>query len=204
MARRKTNSARRRRHNRVHRRRANPVVVVRTKRFNRKRHNPAIRRRRRNPIKLGGIGIPKFVRYGGYTLAGGVGSYFLTKFVLGSRNAGLIGYLGNTLAALVLGQVARFSTKDPMAAAFVTAGGVASVLQRVISEQTSYGKYVSLAGMGSLLPGNFVSPPIYRPDGSTVPPPGWAPVVQLPAAPAAVSGLRGLGSSTYARSQYGK
>lgn len=174
MARRKKTTARRRRHSTHSKRRANPVIVTKARRYSR-RHNAAARRRR-NP-GVAGKRIPSFVKYGGFTLIGAIGTNYLTKLVLGEKNTGLIGYLGSTVAALVLGQAVKMVAKDPMAGLAVTGGGVAGVIQRVISEQTSYGKYVTLSGMGNLIPANFTSPALTNADGTQVIPPGWAPTV---------------------------
>lgn len=165
----------------------------------RRRSNPG-RRRRHNPSRSSGL-MNSLVK-GGYVVAGAVGSRWLTQMglsLVGQANAGMIGYGGNVVSTLVLGWLAgKFLGRG--ARPWVLAGGMAGIVLRFLQDQTSFGKMFSLsgggdAGIGALVPSNFVAPPIYNGAGANQRiPAGFA----APAVPAKA----GMGWSTYGTSSY--
>lgn len=192
---------RRRRRHYSRRRRHNPVMHHRRRRHysRRRRHSP--RRRRHNPSRSSGI-MNSLVK-GGYVVAGAVGSRWLTQMglsLVGQANAGVIGYGGNVVSTLVLGWLGgKFLGRG--ARPWIIAGGMAGIVLRFLQDQTSFGKMFSLSGMGdagigALVPANFVAPPIYNGTGANQRiPAGFA-------APAAVPAKAGMGWSTYGTSSY--
>lgn len=131
----------------AHRRRGNPGG------YRRRRKNPvyAMRRinrgRRRNPIAgltSGTIGKALGV------IGGAIGSKYLTQLALGGNNTGIMGYGGNLVASIALGWGAGKLTKSQDFGVMVTVGGLAALVLRVLSDNTSIGQYVnlSLAGIG--------------------------------------------------------
>jgi hypothetical protein len=197
MAKRKTTRRRRARANTTtthrRRRRSNPVKVI--YRARKKRSNGR-RGRRRNP-SVGGV--TSMLVKGGYTILGAAGSRSLTQAVLGTSNAGVFGYAGNAVSAMLLGWGAK-KFLGAEAAKHVTLGGFVGIALRLLQDFTPFGKAFALSGggdMGALLPSNFVEPPLYSGDGALRQvPAGWG----APAPEA--NGMRGLGASSYAVSSY--
>lgn len=179
------NPVRRRRHFRRNARRrvrrlAPRLVTVRV--------NPRIRvryRRRRNPN-----GLQHTASIAAWTLLGAIATRALTQAVLGSRNVGFMGYVGNAVSALGLGWVTAKTMKRRDYGDAVAIGGFVALLLRVIQELTPFGRYVTLqlrgmgvrgdVGLGMLLPKAFVQPEIYTGQGAQVyVPTGWgAPAAQ--------------------------
>jgi hypothetical protein len=125
----------------------------RKKRASAKRPNPAGRRskksysrrmRRGNP---GAIGRPMdWVKGGVGVLAGIVGTRGIPQLVAPAANTGPTGYAMNGVTALGLGFVAHMFTKDKVITAAVVAGGFAALIQRVINDQSTVGKYLAMSG----------------------------------------------------------
>lgn len=116
-------------------------------------------RRRSNPFGAG-LGRPMdWVTGGAGVLAGVVGTRALPQLVLAAKNTGVTGYFANGVTAAALGWVAHLLLKKPVITASVIAGGFAALIARIISDQTSYGKFLSLTGMGDYNAGfNFAIP----------------------------------------------
>ena len=105
-------------------------------------------RRRRNP-GLAGLGRPMdWITGGAGVLAGVVGTRGIPQLVLAAKNTGAVGYFSNAVAAAGLGWLAHLLLKKPVITASVIAGGFAALIARIISDQTSYGKFLSLTGLG--------------------------------------------------------
>ena len=167
-----------------HRRRSNPGEIVsfvlgnpakrrkggmarRKKSFKKSHHraNPARRstmkkafhrRRRSNP---GFIGRPMDWMKGGVgVLVGVVATRALPQAVLPSYNNGVTGYAMNAGAALAGAYATHLLTKDAVLTASVAAGGFAALIARVISDQTSFGSYLALTGVGDYQFSNFGVP----------------------------------------------
>lgn len=120
------------------------------------------RQRRRNPA---GLGRPMDWVLGGAGVLGGVvGTRALPQVVLQAKNTGVMGYLANAVAAAGLGWVAHLLIKKPVVTAAVIAGGFASLIARIIGDQTPYGQYLSLPGQGM---GDYIAWPFLVPQRVT-------------------------------------
>ncbi len=101
-----------------------------------------------------------------YTIAGAVGSKYLTQMVLTTSNTGIMGYVGNIVAAFALGFAAKMVPPLRNAAPAIIAGGFVQLVLRLINDYTPYGSYVSqlgmgdasCAGLGVYQPQNFLTP----------------------------------------------
>jgi len=113
----------------------------------RRRRNVSVRHRRRhNPA---GLGRPVDWVIGGAGVLGGVVvTRGLPQVVLQAKNTGAVGYFSNAVAAAGAGWLAHLLFKKPVLTASVIAGGFAALIARIISDQTSYGKFLSLTGLG--------------------------------------------------------
>ena len=199
--RRKKATGRRRRRNRGYsHRRSNPVMHYRRRRS--RRHGR--RGRRRNPgaglIPARPLGM---LTTGLYVLGGMVGTRAATQLALGSKNQGVLGYVGNAITAGVLGQlVGRGLLKSRQAANWITIGGFAGIAARLLQDFTPVGRMLNLqlAGVGDWGMAGFVPQAFPVPQESA----GW-PNVQIPGswrpAAAAVSGLGRLGAGRLGRNR---
>lgn len=138
-----------------------------------KRRNTAKVRRRRNPSTRG---FTSMVAKAGWTVGGLVGARAVTQLAFNlakqpGANTGVIGYVGNIVAAFALGALAsKFRNAETGQA--VTIGGLAGVVARAVAEFSPIGGFVKsqLAGMGDLgiyLPGQF-GPPWVPVDSQTL------------------------------------
>ena len=113
------------------------------------------RHHRRNPA---GLGKPMDWLFGGVGVIGGaVGARVLPQLA-GSANTGGMGYAMNLAATLGLGFVSHMFTHNPIITAGVIAGGMAATLVRIVSDNTSYGSYLALSGVGDYVVWNFSAP----------------------------------------------
>lgn len=110
---------------------------------------------RKNPA---GLGKPMDWLMGGVGVIGGaVGARVLPQLA-GTANTGGMGYAMNLGAALGLGFLSHLLTKNPVITGGVIAGGVAATLVRVVSDNTTYGSYLALSGVGDYVVWNFSQP----------------------------------------------
>lgn len=135
------------------------------------------RRTQRNP---GALGSPMdWITGGAGVLAGVVGTRALPQVILSDKNTGPVGYFANAVTAAGLGWVAHLVfPRNRILTASVLAGGFAAVIARIIGDYTSYGKYLSLTGVGDYMVSNFVSPQrLVNPGGAMMEvPAGWGAV----------------------------
>ena len=167
-ARKRGNMAKRRKRAGSHRRKVtNSGRRRRVMNVSRRRHAS-----RRNPSGK----IMSYVVSGAAVIGGAVGSKVGTSLVLGTKNTGMIGYLGNAVATGVLGFAAHKMFADKSISQMVIAGGIAQIIVRFMTDQTPYGSYLSGAGVGDYQTNwNFASPQRvsgYPPTG-IIQPPGW-------------------------------
>lgn len=122
-----------------------------------KRMNKAKRRHSvRNPA---GLGRPMdWVKGGASVLGGVIVTRALPQAVAAQYNTGWAGYGMNAVAAIAAGWAAHAFLKDAVITGGVLAGGFASIIARIISDQTSFGSYLSLTGVGDYQFSNFVTP----------------------------------------------
>ena len=136
----------------THRRAMNAGTKRTTRRVNKATH----RAKRRNP---GTFGTPKDWLFGGVgVLAGVIGTRALPQMVLGSANVGATGYLANAASAAALTFAAHMVSKDRVLSASVLAGGVASIISRLIQDYSLLGSYSSQVGLGDYLMSDFLTP----------------------------------------------
>lgn len=113
------------------------------------------RARRHNPA---GLGRPiDWVKGGAGVIGGAVGSRVIPQLA-GSANTGAMGYGLNLLTAVGLGFLAHMALKDVVITAGVIAGGFAATFVRIATDQTQYGQYLALSGVGDYVVWNFSSP----------------------------------------------
>lgn len=153
------NSGTTRRRRRVSHRRRNSGVATS---YRRRRRSVGVSRRRRNPMyRVRRVGRRRNAGFGGGmatgaigkalgVIGGAVGSKYLTQLALGGNNTGLMGYGGNLVASIALGWGVGKVMKNKDFGIMVTAGGIAALVLRVLSDNTPIGQYVnlSLSGMG--------------------------------------------------------
>lgn len=107
----------------------------------------------------------EWVQGGAGVLAGVIGARALPQLVMAGSNSGPMGYLMNIIATLGMGWVSHMVfPRNRTITAAVIAGGAAATLARAITDQTQYGKYLALTGvgdwgMGLYLKSNFPAPP---------------------------------------------
>ena len=75
----------------------------------------------------------------------------VTQMILGAGNTGPMGYAVNLAATGLLAYVAHMFVKNKAFAAGILAGGVGSVIRRVISDYTPYGSFLSSSGVGDYM-----------------------------------------------------
>ena len=159
-------------------------------------------RRRRNPSVLsGGIGL---LKNGLYALIGLVAARQLPQLALGTKNAGVMGYVANAAVAVAASAVAS-RTLGKEAGQAVLLGGGLYLANRIISDNFSpVGKYLSLSGLGDpmglsgIAPGYFPLPVPTDTNGQPIIPreidalrvAGMIP----PPAPAAAAPMAGVGT----------
>ena len=134
----------------------NPAAASRRNAGSRRHHKRHHRHHhRRNPA---GLGSPTDWLFGGVgVIAGAVGARVLPQLA-GSANTGAMGYAMNLGAGLGLGFLSHMVMKNPIITGGVIAGAVAATLVRVISDNTSYGSYLALSGVGDYVVWNFSQP----------------------------------------------
>lgn len=93
-----------------------------------------------------------------FTIAGAVGSKYLTQFALQANNTGVMGYVGNLVAAFALSYGVKAFMKNDKAAASVLAGGIVQVVLRLITDYTPFGQYTANLGMGDYMAQDFRVP----------------------------------------------
>lgn len=93
-----------------------------------------------------------------FTIAGAVGTKYLTQMVLTSSNTGVMGYLGNLVSAFLLSWGVKAFMKNDRAAAAVLSGGIVQVVLRLIADYTPFGQYTANLGMGDYLAQNWTVP----------------------------------------------
>ena len=115
------------------------------------------RSRRRNPSA---IGSPMaWVTGGAGVLAGFVGSAAIPQMILGTGNTGATGYAVTAAAAIGLGFLSHFLLPRQQAVTIgVVSGGMANLIRRIISDQTPFGSYLSMSGMGDYMVANWGPP----------------------------------------------
>lgn len=111
------------------------------------RKNTGHRRRgtRRNPgmADLAGLASQAI-----FTIAGAVGSKYLTQAVLQSSNTGAMGYFGNLVSAFALSWGASMFPPLKAHAKTILAGGIVQLVLRLINDYTPFGQYTANLGMG--------------------------------------------------------
>lgn len=193
-----------RRANTSHRRRRTVRAVYSHRRRNtgRRRARGYTHRRRRNAG--GGISTATgMVKNALGVIGGAVATRYATQLVLGGKNTGAIGYIGNAIAALVLGWGAGKLFKNPQLGTMIMLGGFTGLTLRLIQDLTPIGQYVNLqlaglgkagdSGIGLITDTTFYVPTVFQPGSMTnalIP-------SQLQAAIAAAGarGMRGLGDT---------
>lgn len=184
------NSARR------HRRRSrmNPTRTV----YRTRRH---ARRSRRNAGRSGGTGITGLFSNALWLVGGAVGTKMITQLVLGAKNTGIMGYIGNAVTAFGLSLLVGKLLKNPAAGKAVLSGGIVALVLRLLSDYTPLGQYTSAIGMGDYQVSNWVTPQRYKDALNSAEieiPAGWAPtVISSAAPPKGMSDYGGSGGGLY-------
>ena len=136
----------------------NPAAASRRNAGSHRRHEKRMHHRRHHHRNPAGLGKPMDWLMGGVGVIGGaVGARVLPQLA-GTSNTGGMGYAMNLGATLGLGFLAHMFTKNPVITGGVIAGGVAATLVRIVSDNTSYGSYLALSGVGDYVVWNFSQP----------------------------------------------
>lgn len=146
--------------------------------------------KRRNPPRRG-RGFTGLATNALFVIVGAVGSRLGTQALLGARNAGFMGYLGNAGAGVGLSMLARWIMKSQEASNAILLGTAVGIVLRVLADFTPLGEYARAAGLGDYQVSNFVTPQRYRDalnSAEVEVPGGWAPQV-VPANAGANAGL---------------
>jgi len=140
-----------------------------------------------------------------WLVAGAVGTQMLTQMVLGSNNAGLVGYAGNGVAGFALSFVASKLMKQPKIGRAIFKGAILQIVLRAIRDYTPLGQYTSNLGMGDYIASNWVNPQIYADANNSamvVPPNGWGTGVAAVPQGKGVSGYPYVADYTDSTGQY--
>jgi len=148
---------RRRRHNAGTRRRSRraPVAHRRRRQSNPARRHHVVRHRRRNPA---GVGWNDMLMLGAGGLVGGALPSAGTQLVLGASNSGVLGYGVNLVATFVMAWVGGMFTRNKAFPAGILAGGLGSLMRRIIADYSLLGGASSSLGMGDYMVSNWVAP----------------------------------------------
>lgn len=115
-------------------------------RHHRRRHNPA------------GYRWSDVFVLGGGALVGSTLSSASSQLVLGASNSGMVGYLTNLAATLVLSWLGGMVTRNRAFPAGILAGGIGSLMRRIIADYSLFGTYSASLGMGDYMVSNWVTP----------------------------------------------
>lgn len=119
--------------------------------YNVPRHRP----RRHNPA---GYRWSDVFVLGGGALVGSSLSSAGSQLILGASNVGAVGYVTNLVATLVLSWLGGMVTRNRAFPAGILAGGIGSLLRRIISDYSLFGGYTAQLGMGDYMVSNWVTP----------------------------------------------
>jgi hypothetical protein len=95
---------------------------------------------------------------GGGALVGSSLSSAGSQLILGASNTGAVGYVTNLVATLVLSWLGGMFTRNRAFPAGILAGGIGSLLRRIISDYSLFGGYTAQLGMGDYMVSNWVTP----------------------------------------------
>lgn len=146
---------------------SNTVATTKKNRPKRKAHSKARRSngmkknsgRRRSVRRNPSLGdLSGMVTSAVFTIAGAVGTKYITQMVLTTSNTGVIGYLGNLVSAFLLSWGVKSFMKNERAAGAVLAGGIVQVVLRLIADYTPFGEYTKNLGMGDYLTQFYYTP----------------------------------------------
>jgi hypothetical protein len=106
-------------------------------------------------------------------IGGAVASRYATQIALGGKNTGVIGYVGNAVAALLMGWAAKKFLKSPQLGVMVTIGGFTGLALRMLQDLTPIGNYINLSlqgagkggdvGIGLITDSTFFVPTVFQP-----------------------------------------
>jgi hypothetical protein len=167
---------------RHHRRRRNPSTKVV---YRYRKHASRMNYRRRNPVRLGGIG-----KIGGILAGAGV-TFFVDKMLPASLTSGFIGYVTTAAVAMLQGKVIGGVIKNRAFGNDMVTGGFIYLAVKVVGDLfPSLGAYLpfSLKGMGIIGASSFYQPQVNMPGSmaSFVRP---SAIPMMVAAPASLKGI---------------
>lgn len=144
-----------------------------------RRSNPGRRMvtRRRNPGAIGSsVSTAMFI------IAGAVGSKVGAQLVLGTKNTGTLGYIGNAGAGAALFFLFDRIFKNRAAAVGILYGTLVQIILRVLNDFTPLGQYFANIGMGDYMMQSFVTPQVLvNPNLDARLANGWNPPAIMPA-----------------------
>lgn len=148
--------------------------------------------RRRNPGNIGSsVSTAMFI------IAGAVGSKLGAQLVLGSKNTGTLGYVGNAGAGAALFFLFDKVFKNRAAAIGILYGTLVQIILRVLNDFTPLGQYFANIGMGDYMMQSFVTPQVLvAPNENATLANGWNPPpmpMLAPASPASAVVAAGMG-----------
>ena len=81
-----------------------------------------------------------------------------TQLILGASNTGMVGYAVNLVTTLLTAWVGAMFVRNRAFPAGILAGGVGSLMRRIISDYSLFGGYTASIGMGDYMVVNWVTP----------------------------------------------
>lgn len=115
--------------------------------------------RRKNP---GMNQLTDAVLGAGVVVAAAVASKLGAQMVLGDKNTGIMGYVGNVAAGVALFFAAKTVTRNPTVLSSIASGTTVQIVLRGINDFTPLGRYVQDLGMGDYQVQSYVTPQILR------------------------------------------
>lgn len=173
-----------------------------------RRHTRRAGHRRRNPQSMSIGGTGSILKSGFFALLGLVIARQVPQLVLGAKNTGWMGYLGNIVTTFLAAWAANMAKLGPGAARDVAIGGGLYTVNRLLSDNFSpVGKLLSLSGigdphaLGDIQSGYFPLPVPTNAMGQPIIPAeirSYGPPAALPAG----SGMSGINASTRYTSRF--
>lgn len=104
-------------------------------------------------MRVGGL-----VKTAASVIGGAVGSKMIPQAVLGSKNTGVMGYLANVVSGGLLAWGAKAFMRDTAISQGILVGTAVQVILRVIGDNTQFGSFLSLSGLGDYMAWNGAAP----------------------------------------------
>jgi hypothetical protein len=133
-----------------------------------------------------------------FIIAGAVGSKLGAQLVLGSKNTGTLGYVGNAGAGAALFFLFDKVFKNRSAAIGILYGTLVQIILRVLNDFTPLGQYFANIGMGDYMMQSFVTPQVLvAPNENATLANGYTPPMPMLAPASPANGVVAAGMGNY-------